>query len=74
MNVLSDHQRTSHRVYLEVLRSMSAEDRLRKAFELSELARSLFVHGLRRRFPELDAESFRQLVRNRLDKCHNRNY
>jgi hypothetical protein len=53
---------------------MSPEDRLRKAFELSELSRSLFEHGLRQRFPDLDPAEFRALVRRRLDKCHNRIY
>jgi hypothetical protein len=64
----------NHRVYLTILRRMSPEDRLRKAFELTDLARSLFVHGLRSRFPDLSPEELQSLVRKRLDKCHNRNY
>lgn len=53
---------------------MTAEQRLRKAFDLGAGARALFEHGLRRRFPELDDVAFRRLVRERLDQCHNRNY
>lgn len=66
--------RRNHGVYLRILRGMSAEDRLRKAFELSDLSRSLFAHGLRRAFPHLEPAAFRALVRSRLDKCHNRIY
>lgn len=64
----------NHGVYLRILRRMSPEDRLRKAFELSDLSRSLFVHGLQRAFPHLEPAAFRALVRSRLDKCHNRIY
>lgn len=64
----------NHGVYLRILRRMSPEDRLRKAFELSELSKSLFVHGLRATFPDLDSAAFRALARSRLDKCHNRIY
>jgi hypothetical protein len=53
---------------------MSPEDRLRKAFELSEFSRSLFEHGLRQTFPDLDPAELRALARRRLDKCHNRIY
>ena len=52
---------------------MSPEARLRKAFELSELTRALFLHGLRRRFPDRDEADLRQLMRERLHLCHSRN-
>jgi hypothetical protein len=66
--------RPNHRRYIEVLRSMTPEQRLRKAFELSEFSRALFTEGLRKRHPDLSAEDFAMLLRSRLDKCHNRNY
>ena len=66
--------RPNHRRYLEVLRRMTAEERLRKAWELSETARELFRTGLRRRFPDLPEREFRQLYLKQLAKCHNRNY
>ena len=59
---------------LRILRSMTPEARLVQTFELSELTRRLFAHGLRRRFPHLDDEAFRTVLRARLDLCHNRNY
>jgi hypothetical protein len=53
---------------------MTPEQRLAKAFELSEFSRQLFIHGLRRRFPDLPEAEFKELLLRRLDKCHNRNY
>ena len=67
-------ERPNHRRYIEVLRRMTPEQRLRKAFELSEFSRALFVEGLRKRHPDLAAEEFATLLRSQLDKCHNRNY
>ena len=67
-------KRPNHKLYLQVLRQMSPEKRLLKAFELSEFARHLFIHGLRRRFPNLPDEEFKRILLERLDKCHNRNY
>jgi len=67
-------KRPNHKIYIEVLRRMSPEERLLKAFELSEFAKQLFVHGLRKRFPNLPDEEFKKLLLERLDKCHNRNY
>lgn len=71
---MDTRKRQDHRAYLSVLRRMTPEKRLLKAFELSEFARALFVHGLRKRFPDLGDEDFRRLLLERLDKCHNRNY
>ncbi|HJX34790.1 MAG TPA: hypothetical protein VJ373_06390 [Desulfatiglandales bacterium] len=53
---------------------MSAEQRLIKAFELTDFARQLFIHGLHKRFPNLADEEFNKMLLERLDKCHNRNY
>jgi hypothetical protein len=66
--------RPNHRKYIEVLRQMTPEQRLRKAFELSAFAKQLFTHGLRKRFPDLTEEEFKKLLLKRLEKCHNRNY
>ena len=64
----------NHKIYIQALRQMSPEQRLLKALDLSEFTRALFVHGLRKRFPDLDEEAFKDLLLQRLDKCHNRNY
>ena len=59
---------------LRVLRSMTPEQRLLQALELSELTRRLFEDGLRRLHPDLSESEFGALLRRRLDLCHNRNY
>ena len=67
-------KRPNHKLYIQVLRSMTPEARLMKAFELSEFSRKLFIAGLRKRFPEMAEDKLKKLYLERLDKCHNRNY
>jgi hypothetical protein len=64
----------NHKIYIQVLRQMSPEKRLLKAFELSEFTKQLFIHGLHKRFPNLSGDEFKKILLERLDKCHNRNY
>lgn len=64
----------NHKIYIQVLRRMSPEKRLLKAFELSEFANQLFIQGLRRRFPNLSGGEFKKMLLERLERCHNRNY
>lgn len=71
---MSMKQRPIHRIYLQALRRMTPDDRLRKALELSDLSRKLFLHGLRRRFPDTPEKEVMRIYRERLSKCHNRNY
>ena len=66
--------RPNHRLYIEILRRMTPEQRLAKAFELSALAKQAFIDGLRKRFPDLSEVEFKKLLLERLEKCHNRNY
>jgi hypothetical protein len=66
--------RPNHRRHIEVPRSMTPEQRLQKAFDLSEFSKALFIEGLRQRFPDATEEEFRRILFDRLDKCHNRNY
>jgi hypothetical protein len=53
---------------------MTPAQRLAKAMELSELGKRLFLHGLRRRFPEADERQLHALYLERIARCHNRNY
>ena len=62
------------RRYIELLRQMTPGQRLAKAMELSELGKRLFLHGLRRWFPEADDRQLHTLYLNRIAQCHNRNY
>jgi Xaa-Pro aminopeptidase len=66
--------RPNHAVYLRALQAMSPQARLRKAFELSAFALALFRAGLARRFPDMSAGELDRLMRDRLERCHNRNY
>ena len=66
--------RPNHRLYLEILRSMTPEQKLLKVFDLSEFSKSLFIEGLRQRSPDATEEEFRRILFDRLEKCHNRNY
>ena len=66
--------RPNHKLYLDILRKMTPEQRLLKAIELSELAKQAARDGLRRRFPDLNEAEFHQLFLKQLEKCHNRNY
>jgi len=61
-------------MYLEMLRRMTPEQRLLKAFELTEFTRQLFRQGLRNSHPELSEEELHTLYLARLEKCHNQNY
>ena len=64
----------NHRLYIQILRRMTPEQRLMKAFELSKFSRELFKQGLRKRFPHLSESEFQKLFLKRLEKCHNMNY
>ena len=72
--MISIKKHPNHKIYLEVLRRMTPQQRLLKAFELSEFTNQLFVAGLRKAFPHLNEEDFHKLLLKRLAKCHNRNY
>ncbi|MBI4331207.1 MAG: hypothetical protein HY673_08000 [Chloroflexi bacterium] len=67
-------KRPNHKLYLEILRKMTPEQRLLKAFELTEFSRQLFLDGLRSRFPEKSEDEIKKIYLERLDKCHNRNW
>jgi hypothetical protein len=71
---MNPKKRPNHGLYLQILRRLTPEQRLAKVFELSTFAKSLFRHGLRRRFPDLSPEEFQKVFLDRLAKCHNRNY
>ena len=66
--------RPNHRLHIEILRRMTPEQRLEKAFELSELSKELFLTGLRSRHPDLSETEFRKLASKILARCHNENY
>ena len=66
--------RPNHQRYLEVLRSMTGEQRLLKALEMSAFTKAIFIDGLRKRFPDLSEAEFHALFLERLALCQNKNY
>jgi hypothetical protein len=64
--------RPNHQLYLEALRRLTPEQRLFKAFELTELSRELFRAGLQQRFPAADEAELQRIYLERLERCHNR--
>ncbi len=66
--------KSNHRLYIKILRGMTPEKGLLKAFELTEFSKELFLSGLRKRFKGLPEEKIKKIYLKRLDKCHNRNY
>jgi hypothetical protein len=71
---MNPKRRPNHQRYLEVLRALTPEQRLQKAFELSAFTKALFREGLRKRFADASETEFQQILLARLAKCHNRNY
>ena len=71
---MNPKSRPNHRIYLEILRSMTPEQKLMKVFELSRLGKELFLEGLRKRFPTATPQELHRIYLERLEKCHNRNY
>ena len=67
-------ERPNNARYIRILRRMTPEQRLMKAFELSAFSKALFVGGLRKRHPDLDETEFHHLLLEHLEKCHNQNY
>jgi hypothetical protein len=53
---------------------MTEEQRLLKAFELSDFSKRLFKAGLTERFPTKTEAEIHALFLKRLAKCHNQNY
>jgi hypothetical protein len=66
--------RNNRALYIRILRGMTPEQRLDKAFELSQLVRELTLRGLRDRFPDASEEELHRLLLKRLERCHNRQY
>jgi hypothetical protein len=66
--------RQNHFVYLQTLKRMTSEQRLKKAFELSDFTKELFLHGLKKRFPEKTEAEIKAIYLERIALCHNRNY
>ncbi|MCJ7653146.1 MAG: hypothetical protein MUO75_05550 [Actinobacteria bacterium] len=67
-------ERKAHAACIEALRRVTPEQRLLRAFELTDFSRQLFLHGSRRRFPDASEEEIHRIFLERIEKCHNRNW
>jgi hypothetical protein len=70
----SGKSRPNHQRELQILRSMTPEQKLEQVFKLNERTLELMRVGLRERFPDLDVESLHKLYLAWRARCHNRNY
>jgi hypothetical protein len=61
-------------VVVRALQAMTPDQRLRKAMELSRMARDLLWEGLCQTRPDLDDAQRRALFLERLARCHNQNW
>lgn len=70
MKKVSKEKQNRH-IYLKILRSMTFEQRLMKALELSESVRELFKRGLKKRFPMKNEKEIQNLYIQRILKLSN---
>ncbi len=64
--------RPNHAIYLEALHRMTPEQRLLKAFALTEQSHELLRAGIRHRFPEADAGEQQRIYLEQLERCRSR--
>jgi hypothetical protein len=57
-----EHDDPDRAAHIEYLRSLTPEQRLEKAFALSEATRQLLIDGIRARFPDSTEDEFRELM------------
>lgn len=56
--------------YIEIVRRVTPEWRLKKAFELSEFAKALFLQAIRNRNPGANEDEIDRMYIEGLLKCH----
>lgn len=64
----------NHKIYIETLRKMTPEQRYAKSIELTKMTKELFLHGLRKRYPDKSESEIKKIYLSRISKCYNRNY
>lgn len=64
--------RPNHDRYIRTLREMGPAARLHKAFELSDRTKTLFMDGLRQRFPRASEEAIRRTALEHMARCRSR--
>lgn len=67
----------NRKIYIEILKKMTPEQRLMKSFELTEMSKNLFLQGLKKRFPdktEKEIKEIKEIYLEKIANCHNQNY
>lgn len=72
MAVPGSKAQPNRRIYIETLRRMTSDQRLAKAFELSDMTRDALRAGLAQRHPEATPEELTAMVIERLERCRRR--
>jgi hypothetical protein len=65
-------QQPNRRVYIETLRRMTPEQRLSKAFELSDMTHAALRVAVAARNPGAGPEELQELYLERLERCRRR--
>lgn len=63
----------NRRIYVETLRRMTPEEKLAKAFELSDMTHEALRAGLKARYPLASDMELKDLYLERLERCRKRN-
>lgn len=66
-------EQPNRRVYMEALRRMTPEQRLAKAFELSDMTHEALQAGLAQRYPAASDAELHTIYMERLERCRRRN-
>jgi hypothetical protein len=64
----------NRKIYIDIIKQMTAEERLMKTFELSQMVKSLFYESFKKKYAYLDPYTLNQKYLEYLEKCHNKNY
>jgi len=56
--------------YIEILRNMTGEQRIRIGFELFEMAKKVMIDGIKAQNPGITSEEIQQEVVRRMMRCH----
>lgn len=69
---IEQKSRPNRRIYIETLRRMTPEQRLAKAFELSEMTHEALRAAIISRYPEATPAEVQALFVERLERCRSR--
>ncbi len=64
----------THREYIKILKKMTPQQRLLRAMELSDLTKSLFITGLKLRYPDYTEGEIKNIYIEKISRCRNSGY